>query len=158
MNALTAGFGDEDLRRAILRSNQDLIPRNIALRVRLSLNGAETYLQRLYREIELVSPLLARDRPVVRLRFEGDDPATLGPAHKADLLESLTQHFALTPDAIAHSAQWPSDCDELGLGLGSVSRFGSTMAMNAAELADYCSALDAGRLPVIAGRRAAPAD
>lgn len=157
MIGATFESGDAELRRAILRSNQDPIPRNIVLQVCLVSSGAEAYVQRLYREIEIVAPLLARDRRVVRLNFEGDAPATPNSDLWTDLLQSLAQHFALAGRAVVPAGapdpsaaeDPPDDCDVLGLGLGGVSRFGRTLTTNSTDLAAYCRALDAGRLPVV---------
>jgi coproporphyrinogen III oxidase-like Fe-S oxidoreductase len=152
-----AGAADEALRSAILRSNQDPIPRSIQLKVFLIARAPEVYLQRVFREIELVAPLLARDRQVVQLLFAGASPALLQPALRGDLLQSLAQHFALAAGAtsppefasLQQRTSQPPQHDLLGLGLGAVSRFGVTTTRNAADLARYYGALDAGRLPVI---------
>ena len=58
---------EADFRHAIQASNQDPIPRDIVLQVCLAEQGAKAVLQRLYREVEILAPLLARDRAVVRL-------------------------------------------------------------------------------------------
>lgn len=158
--------GDAELRRAILRSNQDPIPRNIVLQVCLVSRGAEAYVQRLYREIEIIAPLLARDRRVVRLNFEGDAPATPNMELWKDLLQSLAQHFALAGRAVlpagasdpSAAEDPPEDCDVLGLGVGAVSRFGRTLTTNATDVAAYCRALDAGQLPVSTARSDASED
>ena len=142
--------------RAIARSNEDPIPRGIALRIRCGERDASRLLQRLYREIELVAPLLARDREVVQLAFSGAADATLSPQQRSELRRSLARNFTLAdriepggaPGAAAPAATALA-MDVLGLGPGAISRFGGVSAINASDPDAYCRALDAGHLPVI---------
>jgi coproporphyrinogen III oxidase-like Fe-S oxidoreductase len=157
MSDVAAETGEASLRRAIRDSNQDPIPRNIVLRVCLGARGSDALLQRLYREMEIFAPLLARDRQIVHFTLEGDGLAQLDATQHADLLQSLEQHFALARTVMAPAEQCgnppvtvvPADCDVLGLGLGAVSHFGGCQSANAADLQTYSSALDAGRLPIV---------
>jgi coproporphyrinogen III oxidase-like Fe-S oxidoreductase len=156
MSDLAVETGEASLRRAIRDSNQDPIPRNIVLRVCLGASGSDAFLQRLYREMEVFAPLLARDRQVVRFTLEGDGLAQLDATQRADLLQSLGQHFSLARTVMAPARQSsltvtgaPEDCDVLGLGLGAISHFGGCRTTNAADLKAYCSALDAGQLPIV---------
>ena len=142
-------MGEADFRRAILASNQDPIPRDIVLQVCLAEQGVKAVLQRLYREVEILAPLLARDRAVVRLVFEGDGLARLDASERADLLRSLAQHFSLVPNALAPDAGDFEGCDMLGLGPGAASRFGDRMAQNTTDPVAYCRTLDQGRLPIV---------
>jgi coproporphyrinogen III oxidase-like Fe-S oxidoreductase len=158
MNQQSADDAESALRGAILHSNQDPIPRSIVLRVCLVEPAPDAYLRRLYREIELLSALLARDRQILQLQFDGADPALLQPALRAELSQSLAQHFSLSAGVASAATQRehaqraaPQEhCDRLGLGLGSVSCFGDVVTRNAADLGTYFAALDAGHLPVIA--------
>ncbi len=158
MSVVAAETGEASLRRAIGGSNQDPIPRNIVLRVCLGARGSDAFLQRLYREMEIFAPLLARDRQIVHFTLEGDGLAHLDDTQRTDLLQSLEQHFALARTVMAPAEQWgsppaagvPADCDVLGLGLGATSYFAGCQTTNAADLKTYSSALDAGLLPIVA--------
>lgn len=142
--------------RAIARSNEDPIPRGIALFICCGQRDASRLLQRLYREIELVAPLLARDREVVQLRFSGGGDDGLSHEQRSELRRSLARNFCFAegirsgnaPGAVAPDARTQA-VDVLGLGPGAVSRFGDVSATNASNAGDYCRALDAGHLPVI---------
>ncbi len=157
MSKVAAETGEASLRRAIRDSNQDPIPRDIVLRVCLGARGSDALLQRLHREMEIFAPLLARDRQVVHFTLEGDGRAQLDATQRADLLQSLEQHFALARTVMAPAEQCgsppaaraPTDCDVLGLGLGAASHFGACQTANAADLTTYSNALDAGRLPIV---------
>lgn len=142
-------MSETEFRQAILASNQDPIPRDIVLQVCLVERGAAAVLQRLYREMEIIAPLLARDRAVVMLRFEDQGLACLKESERNDLLQSLAQHFALAANAQAAPAVDVESCDVLGLGPGAVSHFGDCLALNASDPATYCRSLDQGRLPVV---------
>jgi oxygen-independent coproporphyrinogen-3 oxidase len=111
---LRADFDERALRAAIRASNEEPIPRPLALRVRipacagakLSGDGAGSaqahvarYLERLYREIELIAPLLDRDRPVLRLHLGGAGVDALDQAAVRELMESLTRHFSFSTQA-----------------------------------------------------------
>jgi coproporphyrinogen III oxidase-like Fe-S oxidoreductase len=152
MSALNTESGEAALRRAIQDSNQDPIPRDIVLQVSLAGQGSEAFLQRLYREMESYAPLLARDRQIIELCFVGAGLGQLQQAQREELLQSLAQHFApaRTLTTCCGAAQ---HCDVLGLGLGAVSRFGSCQTRNAAQLQEYCAAIDDGRLPVVESQR-----
>jgi oxygen-independent coproporphyrinogen-3 oxidase len=111
---LRADFDERALRAAIRASNEEPIPRPLALRVRIpacagpkpSDGGAGSapayvarYLERLYREIELIAPLLDRDRPVLRLHLGGAGVGALDQAAVRELTESLTRHFGYSTQA-----------------------------------------------------------
>jgi coproporphyrinogen III oxidase-like Fe-S oxidoreductase len=157
MSVVATETGEANLRRAIEDSNQDPIPRSIVLHVRFGEQGTEAFLQRLYREMEIYAPLLARDREVVHFTLEGDGFVELNAAQRAELLRSFEQYFALArtlslPPGSRGSPpveQAPADCDVLGLGLGAVTRFGSCRTSNALDFKTYSSALDAGHLPIV---------
>lgn len=151
------------LRAAIERSNQDPIPRSIIVQLAAAADP-ELWLERLYREIELLSPLLARDRPVLQVQVVAAARADLSPASCNDLLQSLTQNFALSSSALERvraqlKARGPAithcatptlaDCDVLGLGPGGISHFGDLWAFNATDSDHYAAALDGGRLAVV---------
>ena len=109
-------FGESALREAARRSNEDPIPRPLSLYVHVPFclspcfycgctriitrdrGKAATYLDHLYREIELTAPLFDRDRPVGQLHFGGGTPNFLGEEQMAELLESLSRHFAFSRD------------------------------------------------------------
>ena len=104
---------EADFRHSIQASNQDPIPRDIVLQVRLEEQGAMAVLQRLYREVEILAPLLARDRALVRLVFAGDGLVGLDASERG-----LTD-----PEAPTNSAAFADD--------GSDVKFCSTCAFGA---------------------------
>ena len=107
-------FDEPALREMIRSSNEEPIPRPLSLYVHVpfcmspcfycgcnriitrDLGQAERYLERLYREIELIAPLFDRDRPVRQLHFGGGTPNFLDIRQMGELLESLARHFAFS--------------------------------------------------------------
>jgi oxygen-independent coproporphyrinogen-3 oxidase len=112
-----ADFGEAELRGAIHDSNEEPIPRPLSLYVHVpfcmspcfycgcnrvitrDLGKADRYLERLYREIELLAPLFDRDRPVRQLHFGGGTPNFLDLPRMQELVESLARHFSFTRDS-----------------------------------------------------------
>jgi oxygen-independent coproporphyrinogen-3 oxidase len=112
-----ADFDEVALRAAIRASNEEPIPRPLSLYVHVpfcmspcfycgcnrvisrDLAQADRYLERLYREIELIAPLFDRDRPVRQLHFGGGTPNFLDAARMGELLESLARHFSFSHEA-----------------------------------------------------------
>ena len=64
-------FSSSDLIRHIANSNAALLPRPLALYIHapISQEKAQTYLDYLYREIDLLTPYLAKDRLVKQIHF-----------------------------------------------------------------------------------------
>ena len=109
-----ADFGESAFRCFAESSNDDPIPRPLSLYVHVPFclspcfycgctriitrdrSKANFYLERLYREIERVAPLFARDRVVEQLHFGGGTPNFLDATQMAELLESLDRHFAFS--------------------------------------------------------------
>ncbi|MGP1666676.1 MAG: oxygen-independent coproporphyrinogen III oxidase [Rhodanobacter sp.] len=109
-----AGFDETALRHAIRTSNEEPIPRPLSLYVHVPFcmspcfycgcnrvitrdtSQADRYLERLYREIELIAPLFDRDRPVRQLHFGGGTPNFLDIARMRELMESLARHFSFS--------------------------------------------------------------
>jgi oxygen-independent coproporphyrinogen III oxidase len=60
------------------------------------LGQADRYLERLYREIELIAPLFDRDRLVRQLHFGGGTPNFLDIVRMRELMESLARHFSFS--------------------------------------------------------------
>ena len=107
----SAGFDEHALREAALASNGDPIPRRLSLYVHVPFcmspcfycgcnriitrdkARAETYLTRLYREIDLTAALFDRDREVIQCHFGGGTPNFLSPAQLRELMDSLRRHF-----------------------------------------------------------------
>ena len=114
----TAGFGEAELREAAQASNGDPIPRRLSLYVHVpfclspcfycgcnriitrDLSRADTYLARLYREIDLTAALFDRDREVIQLHFGGGTPNFLTPAQLREVVDTLRRqfHFSDSPD------------------------------------------------------------
>ncbi|MEO7052158.1 MAG: oxygen-independent coproporphyrinogen III oxidase [Rhodanobacter sp.] len=110
----TADFDETALRAVIRASNEEPIPRPLSLYVHVPFcmspcfycgcnriitrdaSQAERYLERLYREIELIAPQFDRDRPVRQLHFGGGTPNFLAAAQMGELLESLARHFSFS--------------------------------------------------------------
>lgn len=112
-----ADFGEAQLRGAIHASNEEPIPRPLSLYVHVpfcmspcfycgcnrvitrDVGKGDRYLERLYREIELLAPLFDRDRPVRQLHFGGGTPNFLDLPRMQELMESLARHFSLSRDS-----------------------------------------------------------
>ena len=110
----TGEFDETALRAVIRASNEEPIPRPLSLYVHVPFcmspcfycgcnriitrdtGQAERYLERLYREIELVAPQFDRDRPVRQLHFGGGTPNFLDATQMGELLESLARHFSFS--------------------------------------------------------------
>src|SRR5678815_3892808 len=106
------GFGESALRAAIRASNEDPIPRRLSVYVHVpfclspcfycgctrvitrDISKADVYLDRLYREIELIAPQFDRDRTLTQLHFGGGTPNFLDERRMADLLDSLAKNFS----------------------------------------------------------------
>lgn len=113
----TAEFDETALRTAIRASNEEPIPRPLSLYVHVpfcmspcfycgcnrvitrDVGQADRYLERLYREIELIAPLFDRDRPVRQLHFGGGTPNFLDASRMRELMESLARHFSFSHEA-----------------------------------------------------------
>jgi oxygen-independent coproporphyrinogen-3 oxidase len=107
-----AGFDERALRAAIRASNEEPIPRPLSLYVHVpfcvspcfycgcnriitrDVGKADRYLERLYREIELVAKLFDRDRQVTQLHFGGGTPNFLDLARMQELMDVLARHFS----------------------------------------------------------------
>ena len=107
-------IGEGALRRAILDSNEEPIPRDISAYVHLPFclspcfycgcsrivtrdrSRIGGYLARLYREIETVSTLFARDRNLAQLHFGGGTPNFLDADQLAELIDALGRHFTFS--------------------------------------------------------------
>lgn len=106
-------FDEHALRAAIRASNEEPIPRPLSLYVHVpfcvspcfycgcnriitrDVGKADRYLERLYREIELVAKLFDRDRQVTQLHFGGGTPNFLDLARMQELMDVLARHFSL---------------------------------------------------------------
>jgi len=111
------GFGEAQLRAAIRASNEDPIPRRLSVYVHVPFclspcfycgctrvitrdtSKADIYLDRLYREIELIAPLFDRDRTLVQLHFGGGTPNFLDERRMGELLDSLARNFSFDRSA-----------------------------------------------------------
>jgi len=102
ISRLHSGSGESELRSAIGISNDDPIPRRLALALRIpdardpEFNGD---MARVHREVDLVSRLIDRDREVVELHVEFN--AVGGQLHMEsvrDLSEALRHQFHFSPD------------------------------------------------------------
>jgi len=124
-------FGEAELRAAIAASNEDPIPRDISVYVHLPFclspcfycgcariithdkSKAGTYLARLYREIETVAALFARDRSLAQLHFGGGTPNFLDGDQLAELIEMIARCFSFSrrPDREFAVELDPRFCD-----------------------------------------------
>lgn len=99
------GLGEAELRAAILRSNEEPIPRQLALSVRIPVGTtAENRgdITRLRREIDLVARLVDRDRDAVTLRLDVQDAAQWPPLDAVrELSDALHHQFHFAPEAIS---------------------------------------------------------
>jgi len=113
-----ADFDEAALRDVIRSSNEEPIPRPLSLYMHVpfcvspcfycgcnrvitrDIGKADRYLERLYREVELMAPLFDRDRIVRQLHFGGGTPNFLDLPRMNELMESLARHwnFSATPD------------------------------------------------------------
>ena len=132
-------FGEEQLREAAAASNGDPIPRRLSLYVHVPFcvspcfycgcnriitrdkSRAETYLARLYREIDMTAALFDRDREVVQLHLGGGTPNFMHPGQIGELVDALRRQFHFgTPEESDISIELdprfvsPSDIGELG--------------------------------------------
>ena len=107
-------FDERALRTVIRTSNAEPIPRPLSLYVHIpfctspcfycgcnrvitrDIDKADRYLERLYREIELIAPLFDRDRLVQQLHFGGGTPNFLDLPRMRELMESLARHFSFS--------------------------------------------------------------
>jgi oxygen-independent coproporphyrinogen III oxidase len=104
-------FGERALRESVRESNGDPIPRPLSIYVHVPFcqspcfycgcnriitrdkSRAQTYLDRLYREIAMTAALFDRDREVVQLHLGGGTPNFLAPAQLGELVDTLRSHF-----------------------------------------------------------------
>lgn len=97
MSRLHADFGEAELDAALRASNDDLIPRRLALGLCMpdaNLPEFDSDMARLHREIGLVAQRIDRDRDVIALRVEsGDDPQPFPMDVVRDLAHALRHQF-----------------------------------------------------------------
>lgn len=117
-----ADFDEAALRAAIRASNEEPIPRPLSLHVHVPFcmspcfccdcdriitcdqNHADRYLERLYREIELIAPLFDRDRPLRQLHLGSGMPNFLDIAQMRELMESLARRFSFSHEQVREYA------------------------------------------------------
>jgi len=110
------GFREAEYRAAAAKTNGKTPPAPLSLYIHVpfcaspcfycgctkiitrSREQAESYLTRLYREIELQAELFDRNRTVDQLHFGGGTPTFLNPWQLEDLLKKLDWHFTLRKD------------------------------------------------------------
>jgi len=104
-------FGEHALREAARLSNGDPIPRLLSIYVHVPFclspcfycacnriitrdrARAETYLARLYREIDLAATMFDRDREAIQVHFGGGTPNFLSPSQLREVVDTLRRHF-----------------------------------------------------------------
>jgi oxygen-independent coproporphyrinogen-3 oxidase len=104
-------FDESALREAVRESNGDPIPRLLSIYVHVPFclspcfycgcnriitrdrSRAETYLARLYREVDMTAAMFDRDREVIQLHFGGGTPNFLAPAQLGDVVDTLRRQF-----------------------------------------------------------------
>lgn len=115
-NEFTDAFGEADYRAALARAAQTpeaplalythlpfcaerclYCACNVVITPHVAV--AEAYLERLYREIDAVAPLLGDRRDVAQFHLGGGTPTYYDPEVLAELFGRFRRHFRLTPDA-----------------------------------------------------------
>ncbi|WP_445145976.1 oxygen-independent coproporphyrinogen III oxidase [Dyella sp. Tek66A03] len=112
-----AGFDEAALRAAIQSSNDAAVPRPLSLYVHVPFcfspcfycgctrtitrdpAHADTYLQRLQKELALIAPQFDRHRPLRQLHFGGGTPNFLDISRMRALFGSIAHHFNVNRDA-----------------------------------------------------------
>ena len=110
-------FDEHALRNVIRQSNEEPIPRLLSLYVHVPFcsspcfycgcnriitsdkSQSGRYLERLYREIEMLAPLFDRDRLVRQLHLGGGTPNFFDIRSMGELMESLARHFSFSSDS-----------------------------------------------------------
>jgi len=108
------GFGEADYRKLASMTNEQSPSRQLSLYVHVPFcfspcfycgctriitrdrTKALSYLERLYREIELTAPLFGRDRRIAQLHFGGGTPNFLDTGLMGELLERLERRFGFS--------------------------------------------------------------
>ncbi len=127
----TEDFGEADYGRAITRSNDELIPRGLALYAHIPFctspcfycactriitrdpsKGAE-YLEKLLEEVARVAPRLDPDRLVEQIHLGGGTPTFFSHGQLAKLVESFDQHFRMDHGP---EREWSVEIDPRTLG------------------------------------------
>ncbi|HUB90434.1 MAG TPA: oxygen-independent coproporphyrinogen III oxidase [Dyella sp.] len=109
-------FDEKALRSMIRASNEEPSPRPLSLYIHVpfcaspcfycgcnrfitrDIGKVDRYLERLYREVELIAPLFDRDRLVQQLHFGGGTPNFLDLPRMRDWMESLARHFRFSQE------------------------------------------------------------
>ena len=104
-------FGEQALRDAARLSNGDPIPRSLSIYVHVPFclspcfycgcnriitrdrSRAETYLARLYREVDMTATMFDRDRETIQVHFGGGTPNFLSPSQLREVVDTLRRHF-----------------------------------------------------------------
>lgn len=124
-------FGEADYREAVARSNDELIPRPLALYAHIPFctspcfycgctriitrdpaKGAE-YLERLLDEVALVSPMLDRDRVVEQIHLGGGTPTFFTGRQIEQLIRGFDEHFKMDHGP---GREWSVEVDPRTLG------------------------------------------
>lgn len=127
----TGDFGEDEYRQAVARSNDELIPRPLALYAHIPFctspcfycgctriitrnpsKGAE-YLGKLLEEIALVAPMLDRDRVVEQIHLGGGTPTFFTTGQLERLVQCFDQHFRMDQGA---GREWSVEVDPRTLG------------------------------------------
>lgn len=99
-------FSASDFVRHIASSNTALLPRPLALYIHtpISQEKAQAYLNYLYREIDLLTPHLAKDRLVKRIHFSSAASNCLSAAQFREFFDVIARQFHLSyPEDLAIS-------------------------------------------------------
>lgn len=127
----TGEFGEEEYRQAVAHSNDELIPRPLALYAHIPFctspcfycgctriitrnpsKGAE-YLDKLLEEIALVAPMLDRDRVVEQIHLGGGTPTFFSTGQLERLVQGFDQHFRMDHGT---GREWSVEVDPRTLG------------------------------------------
>lgn len=157
------GFGPGDYRWAIRRSNEEPIPRPLALLIRVPAapypspvpgdpGDPESWFPCLEREFALHVAGVAPDRRLARILFEDPDHR-IDPSHRARLARIAVHRLRGEPRASLTPLRL---LDLIAVGPGAVGRVECCVARNLCDPVAYCEALERGHLPVAAGCWLAP--
>ena len=152
-------FDEQALREAARLSNGDPIPRSLSIYVHVPFclspcfycgcnriitrdrSRAETYLARLYREIDMAAAMFDRDREAIQVHFGGGTPNFLSPSQLREVVDTLRRHFHFST---RHDHDLSIELDPRSIGPSEIAEL-ATIGFNRASLGvqDFDAAVQA---------------